>query len=219
MGRYADLLDEPPRADYDLRPNDKNDKSPPMVVSVVTTKTTKDPFGRFGRLVVCRSEPFAQTEYTGCTKSEVSAKSLSQPASASGYGRTAPGLKEAFEALERRCPDHVEPRRWQQAVEDGRWFLAVWGEQADALGWTVEDLFGLHKPPAKPHPSYNRLSRYDATGLVWLLAGRRVTALTTRSAAVEAQSGAAVTYRRHYKPALGPLGDGLADMDTGASDE
>src|SRR5262249_554230 len=35
------------------------------------------------------------------------------------------------------CPDHVEPDRWQQAVEDGRTFLGRWGEQADALAWTA----------------------------------------------------------------------------------
>ena len=33
------------------------------------------------------------------------------------------------------------------------------------------DLFGLHTPPAKPHPTYRRLSRYDCTGLI--LAARR----------------------------------------------
>ena len=31
----------------------------------------------------------------------------------------------------------------------------------------------LHDPPAVPHPSYSRLSRYDCTGLVWLLQGPR----------------------------------------------
>jgi hypothetical protein len=38
------------------------------------------------------------------------------------------------------------------------------------------------------------------------LEGRRITASTARSAAIEAQSGTVVTYRRHNKPALGPLG-------------
>ena len=43
-------------------------------------------------------------------------------------------------------------------------FLAEWGEQAEALGWTARDLFGLHEVPANPHPTYQRLSRYDCTG-------------------------------------------------------
>jgi hypothetical protein len=84
----------------------------------------------------------------------------------------------ALAALHEHCPDHVPDDRWQQAVADGQAFLAAWGERADRLGWTAQDLFGLHKPPETPHPSYRRLSRYDCTGLVWLLQGRPVVALT-----------------------------------------
>src|SRR5262249_10185217 len=87
------------------------------------------------------------------------------------FGRT-------FAALESRCPDHVDVMRWEQAIEDGKRFLAQWGSQAEALGWTAADLFGLHKPSEKPHLSYRRLSRYDCTGLCWLLDGRSVVALT-----------------------------------------
>jgi hypothetical protein len=83
-------------------------------------------------------------------------------------------------ALERQCPDHVAPDDWQQAIEDGRRFLARWGEQAAALGWTTQDLFGLHTKPDAPTPSYQRLSRYDETGLIWLLRGRSVDPRMTR---------------------------------------
>jgi len=76
-----------------------------------------------------------------------------------------------YKELERRCPDHVPVERWEQAVEDARRFLATWGEQAEALGWSSSDLFGLHTPPENPRPSYRRLSRYDETGLIWLLEG------------------------------------------------
>src|SRR4029077_12114798 len=78
-------------------------------------------------------------------------------------------LLSVLAALESRCPNLVPSGRWQQAIEDGRAFLAKWGGQAEALGWTACDLFGLHQPPAKQHPSYSRLSRYDETGLIWLL--------------------------------------------------
>jgi hypothetical protein len=115
-------------------------------------------------------------------------------------------------ALERRCPDYVEDKRWWQAVEDGRRFMARWGKQAEALGWTAKDLFGLHKPPEKPHPSYSRLSRYDETGLIWLLQGREVVAFTEATAAFQNPTGAITTYRRHNKPALGPVGDSLDDL-------
>jgi len=102
--------------------------------------------------------------------------------------------------LEARCPDHVPVERWQQAVEDGKRFLAKWGEQAEALGWTSADLFGLHQPPEQPHPSYNRLSRYDWAGLIWLLKGRPVVALTETTAAIENPTGTITTYRRFNKP-------------------
>ena len=127
------------------------------------------------------------------------------PGSFGRFGRT-------FSALESRCPDHIDVARWQQCVEDGRRFLATWGNQAEALGWTSADLFGLHTPPDKPQPSYRRLSLYDAMGLVWLLQGRPVVALTADAAAIENPTGNVTVYRKHNKPALGPLGDSLEDL-------
>ena len=118
---------------------------------------------------------------------------------------------EALDQLERRCPDYVEPDRWRQCVEDAQRFLGDWADKAAALGWTAEELFGLHTPPAKPHPSYSRLSRYDVTGLIWGLQGRRVVVLTEATAAIETAAGV-IVYRRQRKPALGPLGDSLDDF-------
>jgi hypothetical protein len=118
---------------------------------------------------------------------------------------------EALDALERCRPEYVEPERWQQCLIDAQRFLASWGDKALALGWTESELFGLHDPPARPHPSYCRLSRYEPTGLLWLLRGRRVVALTADTAAIETASGV-VVYRKHRKPALGPLGDSLDDF-------
>jgi len=117
-------------------------------------------------------------------------------------------------ALEARGPDLVPIDRWQLAVQDGRHFLAQWGEQAEALGWTIKDLFGLVTVPEHAKPSFNRMSRYDETGLVWLLDGRRVVALTEGTAAIQNPATASVTmYRRHNKPAFGPLGDSLDDFN------
>src|SRR5262249_16791343 len=106
--------------------------------------------------------------------------------------------------LERRCPDHVESDRCQQTLEGGRRFLPQWGEQVAALGWRARDLLGLHPVPDKPAPNYRRLSRYDETGLIWLLQGRSVVALTANPAAIKTPTGAVTVYRRHNKPALGP---------------
>jgi hypothetical protein len=130
----------------------------------------------------------------------------------SGLGRTPTAFAGVFDALERRCPEYVEVDRWHRAVADGERFLAQWAEQARQLGWTARDLFGLHTPPDKPAPSYRRLSRYDAVGLIWLLEGREVIALTTDTAAIRWPSGSVTVYRKNNKPALGPVGDSLDDF-------
>jgi hypothetical protein len=95
---------------------------------------------------------------------------------------------------------------WQIAIEDGGSFLRRWAEQAEALGWTARDLFGLAPAPDKAAANYRRLSRYDLTGLIWLLRGRPVAALTEATAAIQHPRGSVTTYRRHNKPALGPIG-------------
>jgi hypothetical protein len=52
-------------------------------------------------------------------------------------------------------------------------------------------------PPAKPYPSYSRLSRYDETGLIWLLQGREVVALTETTASIRGAVGNITIYRKH----------------------
>ena len=121
-------------------------------------------------------------------------------------------LCRTFATLETSCPDLVPVDRWQAAVEDGRHFLARWAERAEALGWTARDLFGLTPVPGHAEPSFSRLSRYDETGLIWLLQGRPVVALTEATAAIQSSTGALTIYRRHNKPALGPPGDSLDDL-------
>jgi hypothetical protein len=73
-------------------------------------------------------------------------------------------------------------------------------------------LFGLHMVPDNPAPNYRRLSRYNETGLVWLLRGRPVVALTEATAAIEHRTGVVTIYRKNNKPPLGPLGDSLHDL-------
>jgi hypothetical protein len=117
-----------------------------------------------------------------------------------------------LQELERRCPDYIDPADWEWALADGRVFLSAWGKQAEALGWTAVDLFGLAPVPERPTANYRRLARYDLTGLIWLLKGRPVVALTGDSAAIQQPTGTVLRYRRNRKPALGPLGDSLDDM-------
>ena len=120
--------------------------------------------------------------------------------------------RKVFLHLQLKPPALIPVERWQRCVEDGRRFLAQWGEQAESLGWDSRDLFGLHTVPANPHPSYSRLSRYDATGLIWLLQGRPVIALTGDTAAIQSATGNVTVYRENNKPGYGPLGDLLEDF-------
>jgi hypothetical protein len=123
--------------------------------------------------------------------------------------------RKTFAFLQLKPPDHVPVVRWRLAVADGKSFLARWGAQAESLGWSSADLFGLHHPPEKPHPSYSRLSRYDQTGLVWLLEGREVVELTENAALVANVATTFTTtslFRRNNRPSLGPLGDSLDDL-------
>jgi hypothetical protein len=102
----------------------------------------------------------------------------------------------AHDVLREHRPQLIEESRWQQAIVDGETFLHVWGGQAAALGWTETDLFGLHRIPERPHPRYRRLSRYDQAGLIWLLQGRIVVALTASSAAIQNPTGNITTYSK-----------------------
>jgi hypothetical protein len=120
---------------------------------------------------------------------------------------------ETLDQLYRACPDYVEAECWRQCLSDAQHFLPEWGEQAESLGWTSRDLFGLAPVPDKPAANFQRLSRYDLTGLIWLLRGDQVVALTEATAAIRHASGNITVYRRFHKPALGPLGDSLDDTE------
>jgi hypothetical protein len=111
----------------------------------------------------------------------------------------------ACAALQAKCPTNVDQPRWHDAKADADLFLAQWGEQAERLGWTADDLFGLH--PVAP------LARYDDIGLVWLLRGRSVVALTDMEAAIQTASGGKLTYYRYNKPGPGLLGDSRDEFD------
>jgi hypothetical protein len=97
---------------------------------------------------------------------------------------------EGFARLDRaRPPDDVPQRRWLRFVDDcGAFLESSWPATAQALGWGPLDLFGCnrHRPWA----------RIDQAGLLWLMAGRRLVALTADSATIETASGGRLTYRR-----------------------
>jgi hypothetical protein len=148
-----------------------------------------------------------------CDISDKSDKSPPAEVARGDFGRLC-RFGRILHELERRCPDYIDPADWEGALADGRVFLSAWGQQAEALGWTAADLFGLAPVPEQPAPAFRRLARYDTTGLIWLLQGRPVVALTETEAAIQS-AGAVVMYR---KPVLGPLSDSLDEMK-GTGDE
>jgi hypothetical protein len=106
------------------------------------------------------------------------------------------GWHAILEELKRmQAPEWAGADRWFQMVEDTDAFLSSWGRAAYDLGWTALDLFGVHA--AAPG------CRYDVMGLVMLLGGRTVFALTEQTAAFRGPSGSALTYRR--KPTSGAV--------------
>jgi len=80
----------------------------------------------------------------------------------------------------------LSAERWCGAITDAGGFLSTWGNAAHQLGWTALDLFGVH--PAAP------ASRFDVMGLVLLIQGGEVVALTAQTATIRKMSGAILTY-------------------------
>jgi hypothetical protein len=86
-------------------------------------------------------------------------------------------------------PNDVPPKRWLRFIDDcGRFLDEGWADRAVALGWGTLDLFGCNR--CKP------FARIDHAGLLWLLNGCSLIALSTDTAAIATASGAGLTYRR-----------------------
>jgi hypothetical protein len=88
-----------------------------------------------------------------------------------------------------RAPNGVSPQRWGRFVDDIGGFLdGPFCSIAAALGWGPLDLFGCDR---------NRpLGRIDQVGLLWMLNGDKLVALSETTATIETQGGARQTFRR-----------------------
>ena len=91
----------------------------------------------------------------------------------------------AFAQIQANAPPEVPLERWHQFINDAGIFLDQWGHDAERLGWRAEALFGLH--PNAP------MARYDRMGLIWMLKGERVAAITATAARL---SGGLTFYRK-----------------------
>jgi hypothetical protein len=88
-----------------------------------------------------------------------------------------------------RSPGDVPVKRWQTFVDDcGRFLDDGWAETAASLGWGPLDLFGCNRD--RP------FARIDKAGLLWLLNGNRLVALSENTASIETRTGTRQIYRR-----------------------
>ena len=100
---------------------------------------------------------------------------------------------EGYAALDLSAPpEGFAPPTWRQLVDDGGRFLDRWGCEAAELGWSVLDVFGVH--PLAPAP------RYDCMGLVPLIRGGEVIAISSDRATIQTGTGALLTYLRRPRP-------------------
>jgi TubC N-terminal docking domain len=93
-------------------------------------------------------------------------------------------------------PRTYPPRAWQQLIVDAEKFLDRWAAQAAALGWPAWELFGCHRRAP--------WGRIQGMGLVLLLRGDELAALTTTEAVIRTPTGACQTYRRKPSDPLHP---------------
>jgi hypothetical protein len=96
----------------------------------------------------------------------------------------------SFARMDRaRLPDDVPRRRWLQFIDDcGKFLDGGCAAKAAALGWSAHDLFGCDRD--RP------FARIDQQGLLWLLNGRRLVAVTADTAVLQSPSGSRLVFRR-----------------------
>ncbi|MEY9987456.1 hypothetical protein ABH995_006793 [Bradyrhizobium yuanmingense] len=168
--------------------------------SVPTRETIVSP------LVFEWGQPLATSGDRKTSRIEVVARGVpSVPTATTNFeeGRTAlvfadnpAGWHAILQELKRmQAPEWAGADRWFQMFEDADALLSNWDRAACDLGWTALDLFGVHAVAPG--------CRYDAMGLVTLLGGGTVFALTEQTAAFRRLSGSTLTYRR--KPTSGAV--------------
>ena len=94
--------------------------------------------------------------------------------------------------------------RWRELAGDALRLANDCGGRADALGWSVLDLFGCS-------PGFAR--RLDRDGVAVLLDGRAVLALTAEAATIGSPRGPPDVCRRRDKPGAVPIWRAMEGME------
>ena len=85
-----------------------------------------------------------------------------------------------------------DEKTWQQLIDDGGQFLDSWGGEADRLGWSALDVFGVRV--AKPSAGF------DVVGFALLIRGGEVVSIGREHATIRTVGGTTLTYFRRTKP-------------------
>jgi hypothetical protein len=93
-------------------------------------------------------------------------------------------------------PPRYPELTWQQLILDAQRFLDEWAVQAAALGWPGWELFGCHRRAP--------FGRIEGMGLVLLLRGKELVALTDAEAVIRSRTGARQAYQRKSTDPLHP---------------
>ena len=138
------------------------------------------------------------TRATGSAAKVISSVEREEPAVAERGGGAIPAeWTKQIALLKSREPRlGMSPLHWSQFVRDARRFLQEWGAEAARLGWSAEDLFGVH--PLAPE------ARYDVMGIVPLIRGNEVIAISEHRATIRVSGGVLLTYYR-YRPNTGAV--------------
>jgi hypothetical protein len=94
------------------------------------------------------------------------------------------------------APAKFPATSWAKVVADANEFLETCAATAHRLGWQDWELFGCHRQA--------RWHRIQGLGLVPLLQGKTLVALTSTEAAVRTRTGAMQTFRRKQSDPLYP---------------
>jgi hypothetical protein len=116
-----------------------------------------------------------------------------RPGAASPNGTIAAWAGGVARLREMPPPPNYPQHAWQELIIDAGRFLEDWAAQAAALGWPVWELFGCCRRAP--------WGRVQGMGLILLLRGRELAALTATEAVIRTRTGTRQTYRRKpYDP-------------------
>jgi hypothetical protein len=173
--------------DPDAGTGDASQTSPRDAVTPVTPRPNAGVTGKHEEYQSCSARYTCYTENQATSGDDDFEERAALIEEGSGAPRE---WAEAFAGIDAgHPPEGIPEPRWRQFIDDGGRFLDQgWAYKAKALGWSPLELFGCDR--SRP------LARIDNTGLIWLMRGRRLLALTAETATIENRNAPPHKYRR-----------------------